>query len=167
MKQLYMSKDDMASLMEATFEECRKLRTAGQKEYAGGGNALGNFLRAGGDVEVPPEKAWYVLFKKHIDGIAAWCNGHRSQRENVAGRINDAIVYLCLFKGIVAQTEIEEARGPNVAVSIAGPVFAKPMDFSKSVVPAPSVPVWECECGSRVIEEDKCAGCAKPVTVAP
>ena len=37
---------------------------------------------------------------KHIDGINAWVKGHESQREDVTGRIKDAIVYLCLLWGM-------------------------------------------------------------------
>ena len=42
-----------------------------------------------------------TYFMKHIDGIASHINGHTSQREDVTGRITDAIVYLCLLWGMV------------------------------------------------------------------
>ena len=45
---------------------------------------------------------------KHIDGIIAYINGHESQRESITGRINDAIVYLCILRGMV-----EEATTPG------------------------------------------------------
>ena len=41
----------------------------------------------------------YLL--KHIDGITSFVNGHQSQREDVRGRLTDAIVYLCLLWGMV------------------------------------------------------------------
>ena len=53
-----------------------------------------------------------VYLMKHIDGINAWVKGHKSQREEVTGRIKDAIVYLCLLWGmaneeIVSEEEVE------------------------------------------------------------
>ena len=42
-----------------------------------------------------------VYLLKHIDGIMAHINGHKSQREDVRGRITDAIVYLLLLRGMI------------------------------------------------------------------
>ena len=42
-----------------------------------------------------------VYFLKHVDGISAHVKGHKSQREDVTGRITDAIVYLCLLRGMI------------------------------------------------------------------
>ena len=41
----------------------------------------------------------YIL--KHIDGIIAHVDGHKSQREHIHGRITDAIVYLTLLWGML------------------------------------------------------------------
>ncbi|HEX6940221.1 MAG TPA: hypothetical protein VF158_12475 [Longimicrobiales bacterium] len=49
-----------------------------------------------------------VYLEKHLDGIHAYVQGHRSQRESVRGRINDAIVYLCLLRGMVEQAEAKD-----------------------------------------------------------
>jgi hypothetical protein len=48
-----------------------------------------------------------VYLLKHIDGISSFVNGHESQREDVRGRITDAIVYLCLLWGMVESKEKE------------------------------------------------------------
>ena len=50
-----------------------------------------------------------VYLLKHIDGISSYVNGHKSQREDVRGRITDAIVYLCLLWGMV-EDEKSESR---------------------------------------------------------
>lgn len=76
----------------------RELRDAGQKEYALSESAFGNFERLGAQLELPPMKVLWVYLTKHLDGIRAHLNGHESQREDVAGRIEDAIVYLILFR---------------------------------------------------------------------
>ena len=46
-----------------------------------------------------------VYLLKHIDGISSFVNGHKSQREDVRGRITDVIVYLCLLWGMIEEDE--------------------------------------------------------------
>ena len=46
----------------------------------------------------------YLL--KHIDGIMSYCKGHKSQREDVRGRIVDVIVYLTLLWGMIDQEDL-------------------------------------------------------------
>ena len=101
----------MERTMERVFEECVDLREADHKEYAHdesvmffplrSGNAFANFERVAEDLDLAREQVLFVYFKKHIDGIASWITGRRSHREDVRGRINDAIVYLCLLRGMV------------------------------------------------------------------
>jgi|TARA_R110000824_G_scaffold38267_9_gene117072 hypothetical protein len=45
-----------------------------------------------------------------MDGIIAHVEGHDSQREEVTGRITDAIVYLCLLWGM---TEDDKSKSRN------------------------------------------------------
>ena len=51
-----------------------------------------------------------VYLMKHIDGINAWVKGHKSQREDVTGRIKDAIVYLCLLWGMANEEIVSESE---------------------------------------------------------
>ena len=46
-----------------------------------------------------------VYLLKHIDGITAYLSGHKSQREDVRGRIKDAIVYLMLLWAMIEERE--------------------------------------------------------------
>lgn len=97
-----ISMEDTEKIMEAVFTECRNLRVEGQNEYAHDpDNALRNFEATGQDIGISREKVLWIFAKKHFDGVAAWIKGHRSQRENVRGRINDMIVYLCLLRCMV------------------------------------------------------------------
>ena len=97
---------DVAKLMSEVFADCQKTREAGQKEYAHDEeNALRNFEQTGLDLGIPREKVLYIFAKKHWDGVLAWINGHRSQRENVRGRIKDIIVYLILLWSMVDDDE--------------------------------------------------------------
>jgi len=84
------------------------MREAGQKEYARKtSNAFANFERVAEHIESSREKVLMVYLLKHIDGISSYVNGHKSQREDVRGRITDSIVYLCLLWGMVEAAENE------------------------------------------------------------
>ena len=87
------------------------MRAAGQKEYARKqSNAFANFERVANYIDSSKEKVLMVYLLKHIDGISSFVNGHKSQREDVRGRITDAIVYLCLLWGMV---EHEDSKSHN------------------------------------------------------
>jgi len=51
-----------------------------------------------------------VYLLKHIDGITAHIDGHTSQREEVEGRITDAIVYLFLLSGLITAKKDESTN---------------------------------------------------------
>ena len=93
----------LAVEMKRVFEEeIMALREAGQKEYAHDESSpFANFERTGADTDVDPLKVLWIFAMKHKDGIAAYIKGHKSQREDVRGRLNDLIVYLLLARGII------------------------------------------------------------------
>ncbi len=105
-----MTKDEMAKIMQETFHECEMLRGAGQAEYAGGEDAFGNFNRLASQLATTREKVLWTYIAKHFDGILAHINGQVSQREDVTGRINDAIVYLCLLRGMVVEDRRKNSK---------------------------------------------------------
>lgn len=95
----------LAERMNKVFEKCQALRGAGQKEYAHDkDNAFANFERLADDLNLDTEEILWVFLKKHLDGILAHIRGHRSQREDVRGRIRDAIVYLSILHAMVDDT---------------------------------------------------------------
>lgn len=97
-----MTKPEMDTLMKKIFSIINKTRDAGQAEYARADeDVFANFRRVGSYTGQPKEAVLMTYFMKHIDGIASYINGHTSQREDVTGRITDAIVYLCLLWGMV------------------------------------------------------------------
>ena len=82
--------------------EISKTRESGQKEYAHNkDNVFADFERIGEAVGISREKVLMVYLLKHVDGIKAYVNGHKSQREDVRGRITDIIVYLMLLWGMI------------------------------------------------------------------
>lgn len=93
-----MKQDIVKDLFEELQREEMLLREAGQKEYAHEeDNAFANFERVAEYLDISREQVLMVYLLKHIDGIAAWVKGHKSQREDVTGRIGDARVYLGLL----------------------------------------------------------------------
>lgn len=90
------------------------MRDSGQKEYARKSDDVhANFKRVGEYLNLPAEKTLMVYLLKHIDGIAAYIDGHKSQREAVEGRITDAIVYLFLLYGLVVDEDKEQNDDSN------------------------------------------------------
>ena len=79
-------------------------RDAGQKEYAQDeDNVFANFERIALAIDVDRERVLMTYLLKHIDGISAYTKGHKSQREDVRGRLTDAIVYLMLLWSMIVQ----------------------------------------------------------------
>lgn len=101
-----MTMAEMENVMQRVFDECNQLRNAGQKEYAHDTkNAFANFERLATDLDIDRKLVLWVYAMKHRDGITSYIQGHKSQRENVRGRINDLIVYLCLLRGMIDEDE--------------------------------------------------------------
>ena len=97
-----MTYEEMKRIVRKQLKEVLRTRDAGEKEYAHDvDNVFANFERSASLLDIPRDKALMVFLLKHIDGISAHVKGHTSQRENVTGRITDAIVYLCLLRGMV------------------------------------------------------------------
>ena len=110
-----ISRDEAELVMDEVFDECRRLRTEGQKEYAHDeANALANFERVAKRIGSTREQVLSVYMAKHDDGIDAWIKGHRSQREPVYGRIADKIVYLCLLWCMAKDDERRATEDPEV-----------------------------------------------------
>ena len=97
-----MTYKDMQKVVRRQLKQVLKIRDAGQKEYARTeDNVFANFERVSSFTGVSREQALMTYLLKHIDGIMAHINGHKSQREDVSGRITDAIVYLLLLQGMI------------------------------------------------------------------
>lgn len=106
------SRSDVQSVFATVWEEIQKLREAGQMEYAHGDSSpFRNFEALAEELGLPREKVLWTYAMKHRDGIVAWLNGHKSQREGVRGRINDLIVYLILLRAMIDETDTAEDPG--------------------------------------------------------
>tara|TARA_R110002020_G_scaffold138354_1_gene308266 strand:+ start:5460 stop:5789 length:330 start_codon:yes stop_codon:yes gene_type:complete len=104
-----MHREEMKLLIDDIFTEVLRVRDAGQTEYARDrGNVFANFERVASFTGTSKEKALLTYMIKHVDGLCAYADGHRSQREDVRGRLTDIIVYCLLFWGMVEDNDREE-----------------------------------------------------------
>lgn len=116
-----MRQSEMQILLDLMQREEREVRAAGQKEYAhDDADALANFRRTGEAVtckcehcgkqtRIGPIASLMVFMLKHLDGVRVWIAGHRSQREDVRGRIKDIRLYLALLRAFVEEEEMTPA----------------------------------------------------------
>ena len=99
-----MKHSQMRKLMDKILKEVTVTRDSGQKEYAHDeSDVFANFNRVANLLEEDRKKVLMTYMLKHVDGIAAYVKGHKSQRENVTGRITDCIVYLMLLWGMIEE----------------------------------------------------------------
>jgi hypothetical protein len=106
-----MNRAALQKVVKEIYKECDKALDDGQKEYSHReDDVFGNFRRAGDRLHLDPKKVMLVYLDKHSDGIASYVEGHRSQRENIRGRIKDSIVYNILLWALIDE---EENRIPD------------------------------------------------------
>ncbi len=115
-------------LVAATFRRVVELGVKKGGEYAGDDDRLANFRRNGEDQALPMETIWRVYAAKHWDAIGQYIKDQRTGRtrermETIEGRVDDLIVYLCLFKAMID----ERNRSPQ-------PTFPNP--FAKGAAHA-------------------------------
>jgi hypothetical protein len=121
-----MTKDQYDDLFTDIMDQVKATRDEGQKEYAHEEvNVFGNFERTARQLNTTRDKVLMTFLMKHMDGIVAHINGHTSQREDIRGRIKDAIVYLTLYWAMV-EGEESVAWGTEEFLSDSGFIDSKP-----------------------------------------
>jgi len=101
-----MKKNSHEVLLDSIWNQIKRTRNAGQEEYAqDDDNCFANFERIANLQGLKREQILLTYLFKHIDGISSYVKGHKSQREDVRGRITDAIVYLTLLWGMIDEDE--------------------------------------------------------------
>jgi len=101
-----MTHSKMCEIIDLITEQVDTMRQAGQQEYAHDAeDVFANFNRISNLLDSDRKKILLTYMLKHIDGIIAYVKGHKSQREDVRGRITDAIVYLMLLWGMIEEED--------------------------------------------------------------
>ena len=97
-----MKHNEMLGQIKQIFNKVTTMHVEGQKEYAmDEDNVFANFERIAEQTGFNKEMVLWIYLMKHIDGIASYLRGHKSQREDVTGRLTDAIVYLCILWAMI------------------------------------------------------------------
>ncbi len=125
-------------LTEEIFDKIRDISATKGKEYAPGDDRLGNFKRAGEAAGIRPEQALWVFLDKHLQTISYYCKNERVESESIEGRLLDAVVYLILLWGLVAEkgtkfceTCYNERYSPKADLSHLAGITA--CDFCKTI----------------------------------
>lgn len=105
-------------LIAETVEKIKQLSILKGGEYAGDHDRLANFRRGGERIAIPMETTWWVYANKHWDAITQFVQDlnwgkKRERMESLAGRADDLIVYLILFKAMLEEREQNEAASPS------------------------------------------------------
>jgi hypothetical protein len=103
-------------LVEKTFATMRELAKKKGGEYSGDDDRLANFRRNAETLGVPMETIWAVYAAKHWDALMQYIKDERvgkqrDRMEPIAGRVDDLLVYLMLFKAMLQEREV--AIPPN------------------------------------------------------
>lgn len=99
-------------LLEETIKNVRQLGQLKGGEYAGDTDRLANFRRNADRLGLKMEQVWAVYANKHIDAINQYVHDlstgtTRSRLEGLAGRADDVIVYMTLFKAMLIEAGVK------------------------------------------------------------
>lgn len=107
---LTFTHEEYHKLVEDTFAKVVNLGIVKGGEYAGDGDRLANFRRNALDQGLSMEAVWRVYAAKHWDAIGQYVRDlnagkDRERAEPLAGRADDLIVYLLLFKCMLVERD--------------------------------------------------------------
>ena len=114
-----MHPSKFASIIEASIASMNSLATVKGGEYASDSDRLSNFREASRRLGLLPEEVLLVYLDKHY---AALCNyvrdlkagRNRPRSEPIEGRADDMILYIILFKALLAErTDVSEAANES------------------------------------------------------
>lgn len=121
-----MRKDRFQSLLKTTYDRMVELTATKGEEYANNtpiGEGItslqfnaedqhANFKRLAEELGMTPEQVLSVYLTKHLDAIKSYLKHGRVFSEPIEGRIDDAILYLILLKGLtIERREINHNPG--------------------------------------------------------
>lgn len=103
-----MTPEQWQETIDRTFNAVQAITSTKGVEYRKGKDQLDNFYRQAREVGITPLQVWRVFFQKHADAITSFIRSPaRATSEPIEGRIDDAIVYLLLLKGLIAELPLQ------------------------------------------------------------
>lgn len=119
-----MRTDQFRTYLEGIFDRMILLTESKGAEYAHDDDQLANFRRLSERLGIPAGVVALVYLTKHMDAIEGHIRGlSESLSEPIAGRIDDALLYLILLRAI-----IDEDSGAMPAEQQHSAVIALPCD---------------------------------------
>jgi hypothetical protein len=119
------TRTQLQKIITDTFDKINELDQSKGREYASDADALANFHNRAQQMGISPMQVWGIFYGKHSDAIYAYIRNGKVLSEPIEGRINDAILYLILLKGLVREGELEPKGHASVA------------EYHKSLKPEP------------------------------
>lgn len=105
-----MIKSEFQKVLESVFSSMRNLTQTKGEEYAGSEDQFANFKRSAEQAGITKHQVWLVFFNKHMDSIKYFVkNGKLESTESIQSRIDDAILYLILLRGMIEEDTHTEA----------------------------------------------------------
>lgn len=104
-----MNRAGFTDFLQETFQGILEINRTKGHDYSGDDDAFANFKRNGELLNLDPTKVWGVYFMKHIDAIQTYIREGEVQSEAIEGRIDDAVLYLLLLRGM-----LQEKSRPDV-----------------------------------------------------
>ena len=103
-----MSPIEFAALTTRIFDNIRALHSIKAGEYAPGADTLANFKEAGNRLGILPEQVLLVYLDKHYAAVQNYIRDlathtTRNRPEPIEGRVDDLLVYLLLFRALLAE----------------------------------------------------------------
>lgn len=98
-----MTHEEFDKFQKELIVEVVKIRDTKGKEYSNGEDRFGNFRRLAPQLGITDLQVAWVYLAKHLDGIASYCRTEQALSEPIRGRIVDAITYLTLLAGMIAE----------------------------------------------------------------
>ena len=112
-----MTREEFDVLLSSTFDTLASLSDTKGAEYAHDADQLANFKRLGERLGMTSEAVLMVYLTKHLDSIESYIRRPSVDlSEPIDGRIDDAILYLCLLKALIHDSD----RPANQATLPAG-----------------------------------------------
>jgi len=119
-----MRKDRFQALLKTTHDRMVELTATKGEEYANNtpvGEVItqaqlnaedqhANFKRLADELGMTPEQILSVYLTKHLDAIKSFLKRGRTFSEPIEGRIDDAILYLILLKGLTIERMEQDHR---------------------------------------------------------
>jgi len=107
-----VTRDDFLAMLRADHARIVGINQTKGHDYAGDEDALANFKRDPERLQRiaardPVLARWYVYFHKHLDAVFTFLEEGDVKSEPIDGRIDDAILYLHLLRGLIHERRQE------------------------------------------------------------